>query len=66
MKIKIIGLYGFEDETAYFRKLGKYCYDFVNTVKYASDLTSDEVNSILKDKDYYLNQYNADIMVVIH
>ncbi len=62
MKIKMIGLYGMDYE-AWYRKQGTECFDFVNDRKYASDLTKDEVDNILKFSDFYIKQYGAKELV---
>ena len=63
MIIKMMGLYGFDDTKAYFRKIGD-CFDFVNNKKYASNLSSEEAEKVMEHKDWYLNNYNANIMFV--
>ena len=65
MIIKIIGLYGLDNTKAYFRKSGDGCFDFVNNKKYASNLSSEEAEEVMKHKDWYLNNYEADIMLII-
>ena len=63
MKVYIQNLYGIKDEgKAYFRKQGLGCFDFVNSTKYATDLTQEEVDRILSHADFYKKQYNADTM----
>lgn len=62
MIIKMVGLYGFDNAKAYFRKIGD-C--FVSNKKYASNLSSEEAEEVMKHKDWYLNNYKADIMFVI-
>lgn len=66
MKIAINNLYGIKDgHKAYYRKQGIYCFDFVNNIEYASELTQDEVDRIMKSADWYCKQYNASDMEVI-
>lgn len=65
MIIKMMGLYGFDDTKAYFRKIGDGCFDFVNDKKYASNLSIEEAEEVMKYKDWYLNNYKADIMFII-
>lgn len=62
MKIYIQNLYGINDgKKAYYRKSGD-CFDFVNSITYATSLTKDEADKIMLHKDYYLKQFNADTM----
>ena len=43
MKVFIKNLYGIQDgKKAYYRKQGIGCFDFVNSIKFASDLTKEE------------------------
>lgn len=65
MIVKMIGLYGLENQKAYFRKVGKYCFDFVNDKKFASDLSKEEAEKVMENKDWYLKNYNADIMFIM-
>ena len=65
MIIKMVGLYGFDDTKAYFREIGDGCFDFVNNKKHASDLSREKVEEVMKYKDWYLNQYNAEFIFVI-
>ena len=65
MIIKMIGLYHMDHQKAYFRKIGD-CFDFVSRIEYASQLTKNEVESVLSQKNWYLDQYNAEMLVVIH
>ena len=65
MKIFIKNLYGIQDDKkAFYRKQGIGCFDFVNSIEFASDLTKEEVKNILNHSEWYLNQYNADKMGV--
>lgn len=60
MKVYIKNLYGFNDgKKAYYRKQGAYCFDFVNSIEYASDLTESEIEKIMDHADWYKNQYKA-------
>ena len=65
MYIKIVGLYGMENQKGYFGNVGDGCFDFVRDKKYASDLSNEEVEDIMKDKDWYLKNYGAEFMFVI-
>ena len=65
MIIKMMGLYGFDDTKAYFREIGDGCFDFVNNKKYASDLSREEAEKVMKHKDWYLNNYKADIIFIM-
>lgn len=64
MIIKMAGLYGLADCSAYYRKLGN-CFDFVNSIQYASELTKEEVETVFEHKDWYLKQYAAKDLTVI-
>lgn len=64
MIIKMTGLYGLENSDAYYRKLG-LCFDFVNSVEHASELTADEVAKVTRHKEWYLKQYNAKDLEII-
>ena len=65
MYIKMVGLYGFENTKAYYRKIGDGCFDFVNNKKFASDITREEAEKIMKSQDWYLKQYNAEFMFMM-
>ena len=61
--IYIENLYGINDgRKAYYRKQGVYCFDFVNSKEYASDLTKEEAEAIMSYADWYKNQYKASVM----
>ena len=64
MIIKMTGLYGLENSDAYYRKLG-LCFDFVNSIEHASELTADEVAKVTRHKDWYLKQYGAKDLEII-
>ena len=64
MYVKLIGLYGLDGHDAWYRKQGVYCFDFVHNKQFASDLTAEEVRSILQYWDWYCKQYNAKEMEV--
>lgn len=65
MKIMMYGLYGgMADTKCYYRKLGD-CFDFVNDIKYASDLTDDEANHIIENGDWYRDCYKADGIKIV-
>ena len=60
MFVKMTGLYQIDDgKPAYFRKPGVGCFDFVNDKAFASDLTEDEADNVLKHGAWYLKQFNA-------
>ena len=61
MFIIMVGLYGIEGMVAYYRKNGD-CFDFVSDIKFASELTEEECERVLKYEDWYCKQYNADHM----
>lgn len=64
MKVAIVNLYGIQDgRKAYYRKLGS-CFDFVNDKKNCSELTENEAVNILNHKDFYLEMYNAEKMLI--
>lgn len=65
MYIKMVGLYEMENQKAYFRNVGDGCFDFVRDKNYASDLSNEEAEDIMKDKDWYLKNYGAEFMFVI-
>lgn len=65
MIIAIHNLYGIKDgNKAYFRRNGKYCFDFVGKKEYASELTENERQMIMAYKDWYLYQFNASHMTI--
>lgn len=64
MYIKMIGLYGIPDQTAWFRLIGNGCFDFVSHKEYASDLNEEEVNKVMTHKDWYCKAYNAEMMFI--
>ena len=60
--IKLVGLYNTNDYNAYYRKQGKYCFDFVNSVQFASEFDSlydETIESVMTYADQYLKMYNA-------
>jgi hypothetical protein len=64
-KIAITNLYGIKDgDKAYYRKLGRHGFDFQWPKKLGSELTDEEVDDILKHKEYYLKQFGAEEMIV--
>lgn len=65
MYIKMIGLYGMENQKAYFRKVGDGCFEFCSNKKYASVLSKEEAKQVLEHKDWYLKQYNAEFVYSI-
>lgn len=65
MKVYLQDLYGINDGSkAYYRKQGLYCFDFVNSKKYASDLSEDEAKEILRYESYYTKMYGASKMEI--
>lgn len=63
MKVYIYNLYGIKDgKRAYYRKSGIFGFDFANSIEFASELTEEEANEILKHKDWYCKQFNAEGM----
>lgn len=59
MKVYIKNLYGIKDgRKAYYRKLGD-CFDFVNSIEFASDLTNGEVEKIMIHGEWYKDQFKA-------
>ena len=64
MYIVIHNLYGLKDgRKAYYRKLGDR-FDFVPDKQFATDLTRQECEKIISNKDWYCKQYNASDMTV--
>lgn len=64
MYIAIKNLYGINDGMkAWYRKIG-HCFDFVADKGYATDLSEEETDNVLRYKDYYLGQYKASEMLV--
>lgn len=49
---------------AWYRKQGRYCFDFVTIKNVATNLTEAEAIEILKHKDYYLKMFGADKMII--
>ncbi len=62
--VKMIGLYGLPNQSAYFRKQGSNCFDFVNHKDYASELTIPEATRIMSYADWYCKGYNAEKMII--
>lgn len=63
MKVYIKNLYGIkEGRKSYFKRWGTYCYQFVLKKELASDLTSEEIADLMRQKEAYLKLYNADSM----
>lgn len=66
MFVKMVGLYGLDDShISYYRKQGRYCFDFVFDIEYASPLTEEECDKILDGADWYCKQYNANRLEVV-
>ena len=63
MYIKMIGLYGFENQKAWFRKRGD-CFDFVSRKEFASDLNEEEAVQVMEYKEWYCNQYQAELLII--
>ena len=57
-------VYGMEDKTSYFRKVGSYCFEFTWDKSYASILSAEEVEKVMKYADWYCKQYGASYMTV--
>lgn len=63
MKVYLKNLYGIKNGSkSYYRKQGKYCFDFCCKKEDASDLTKEEALRILDYADWYKKQYNASVM----
>ena len=61
--IYIENLYGINNgHRSYYRKSGDGCFSFTNSKEYASNLTEQEVDEIMKHADWYKNQYAASRM----
>lgn len=63
MYIKMIGLYGIDNQRAWFRKIGDRCFDFVSRKEYASDLTEAEADDVMRHSEWYCNQYGAEMRI---
>ena len=60
MKVYIAGAYASGAAwCAYYRKQGRYCFDFVRSKEDASELTEEEAGRVLAAGDYYLKMYGA-------
>lgn len=60
MKVYIEGFYESGAAwRAYYRKQGRYCFDFVWSKEDASELTEEEARQVLAGGDYYMKQYGA-------
>ena len=60
MKVYIAGSYDSGVAwRAWYRKQGRWCFDFVTSKEYASELTEEEVSLVLAAGDYYLKMYGA-------
>lgn len=61
--IRLVGLYGMPDHTAFYRKNGD-CFDFCSDIAYATMFpdgrSNPEVQKILENSEWYCEQYNAD------
>lgn len=65
MKVMMYGLYGGMANTeCYYRSLGD-CFDFVNDIKYATNLTTDEANRVIENSDWYCAGYRAEGMKIV-
>lgn len=61
--IYIENLYGIDDgRKAYYRKQGTGCFDFANSKEYASDLSKEEADEIMRYANWYKKQYGANAM----
>lgn len=58
MIIRLTGLYGLEDTKAYFRERGD-CFDFVNDIRFASNLTEEDAVKIIDSGEWYKKLYAA-------
>ena len=50
---------------AWYRKLGKYCFDFVTLKEISTDLTAEQCAEILRHKDFYKNMYGPETKLTI-
>lgn len=63
--IKMSGLYGMKDQTAFYRELGD-CFDFVNRKEYATRYETEAAcEKVLKHKEWYCKQYGASEMEIV-
>ena len=62
MYVVMHNLYGL-DGNAYYKKNGD-CFDFSIDKSFASNLTQQECETILKNQDWYCHQYRASHMTV--
>lgn len=51
--------------SAWYRKQGTGCFDFVNRKEFASDLTGQECNKIVEHASWYCSQYDADSIEIV-
>lgn len=69
MFVKLIGLYHLDKEdpknSAYYQTVGTYCYQFTSNKDNATDLTQEQVDTIMKHKNDYCKQYGASDMVAV-
>ena len=64
MYVRLDGMYGGMDHSAYYRKQGSCCFDLVNDKRYASDLTEEEVSRVMEHAEWHKKQYDAQEVVV--
>ena len=60
--IKLMGLYQTDNINAYYREQGKYCFDFVRSIEFATKFDSKDEETIVRfqrNSDWYLHQYKA-------
>lgn len=67
MKIKMNGLYGIEKATAYLRLSGlnNCCFDFVNDIKLATDLTEKQAEKEMSHSEWYCKQFDAKNLEIV-
>lgn len=67
MKIKMINLYWLSDEysDAWLQKVGDNRFRLTWNKNMASELTPGEAEDVLKNKDWYCKQYNAEDMCIV-
>ena len=65
MYVKMSGLYGMSDSYAYYQKIGDGCFQFTYDRKHATDMSEAECRNVLKHGEWYMNQYNADMISIM-
>ena len=66
MFIRMNNLYGMKGQSAWYRKQGTGCFDFVNRKEFASDLTEQECKKIVEHASWYCSQYNAESIEIVN